>query len=160
MSISRRNFLRKTTMTGISAVATFSFANTVFGQSFGQKKNYRPEIFEVPAEAYNTVLEQISMKMFADFVNTDFVVNHPEHGRISVYLKEVEDLRPQAFKFNSKAGIECFNLIFVSQNNVELGQGTYMMEHAKLGSFELFIVPGIARRYGRNYCATINRLFP
>lgn len=161
MSISRRNFLRTSALSSLSAVAALSFANTGFGQAYSHTKKVRgPELFEVPAEAYNTVLDRISMKMFTDFVNTDFVVVHPQRGRIGMYLKEVEDLRPPAFKFNSKAGIECFNLIFVSQNNVELGQGTFMMEHAKLGNFELFIVPGIPRRYGRNYCATINRLYP
>jgi hypothetical protein len=161
MSISRRNFLRKTTMTGLSAVAALSFTNLAFGQSYGHtKKMGGPEIFEVPAEAYNTVLDKISMKMFKDFVNSTFVITHPQYGKMEVYLKEVEDLRPPAFKFNAKAGYECFNLILVSQNTVAFGQDTYTFEHAKLGTFELFIVPGTNQRYGRNYCATINRLYP
>jgi hypothetical protein len=160
MTISRRNFLRKTTMTGLSAVATLSLANLTFGQSFGNQKNFRPEIFEVPAEAYNTVLESISMQMFADFINSSFVVHHPELGKVDVYLKEVEDLRPQAFKNRPAKGIECFNLIFVNQSGTALPQGTYTMEHPKLGTFDLFLVPGINLRYGHNSGAVVNRLYP
>lgn len=160
MTISRRNFLRTTTLTSLSAVATLSFANLTFGQSFGQQKNFRPEIFEVPAEAYNSVLDRISRQMFLDFVNTTFVVYHAQKGRIEVYLKDVEDLRPQAFKNNATTGHECFNLIFVNQSGTALPQGTYTMEHPKLGTFDLFLVPGVNLRYGHNACATINRLFP
>jgi hypothetical protein len=147
-------------MTGLSAVATLSFANLALGQSFGSQKNYRPEIFEVPAEAYNSVLESISQKMFVDFINSTFVITHPELGKVSAYLKDVEDLRPPIFKTSPKKGLECFNLIFVNQSSVQFGQGTYQIEHEKLGTFDLFLVPGVNLRYGRNYGAVINRLYP
>lgn len=160
MTISRRNFLKKTTMTGISAVAAFSFAESVFGQSYGSKKNPRPEIFEVPAEAYDAVLYQLTMRTFVNAVNQTFVINHPDKGKMEVYLKEVEDLRPPAFINNKTTGSECFNLVFVSQSATVLPQGTYTMWHEKLGTFEIFLVPGGAQRYGRNYGAAFNRLYP
>jgi hypothetical protein len=160
MTISRRNFLRTTTMTSLSAVATLSFANLSLGQSFGNQKNYRPEIFEVPAEAYNSVLDKISREMFVGLINSTFAVHHGDKGKIDVYLKEVEDLRPPAFKNNPARGIECFNLVFVNQSGTAMPQGTHTFEHEKLGTFELFLVPGVNLRYGHNSGAIINRLYP
>jgi hypothetical protein len=160
MTISRRNFLMKTTMTGISAVAAFSFAESAFGQSYGYKKNPRPEFFEVPAEAYDAVLYSLNMRTFVGLINQTFVIYHPEKGKMEMYLKEVEDLRPPAFKNNTTTRSECFNLVFVSQSEIVLPQGTYMMGHDKLGMFDIFIVPGSAQRYGRNYGAAFNRLYP
>jgi hypothetical protein len=147
-------------MTGISAVATFSFASSVFGQSYRHTKPYQPELFEVPAEAYNSVFEKLNMQTFISFTNDTFIIYHPEHGEMEVYLKEVEDLRPPAFKNNAKSGHESFNLVFVSQSDIALPQGTYMMGHGKIGMFEIFIVPGLPQRYGRNYGAAFNRLYP
>jgi hypothetical protein len=160
MTISRRNFLRKTTMTSLSAVATLSLANLTLAQSFSSQKNIRPEIFEVPAEAYQAVLERISRQMFVDSINSNFVLYDQKQGKIQVYLKEVEDLRPVAFKNNPKSGHECFNLIFVNQSGTALPQGTYTVEHEKLGTFDLFLVPGVNQRYGHNLGAAVNRLFP
>jgi hypothetical protein len=159
MTISRRNFLRQGTLVSLSTIATLSAANLAFGQSFSKQKN-RPEIFQVPREVEYATLNNITRQMFADAVNSTFVITHPVHGRVETYLKEVEDLRPPAFKNNPTTGHESFNLIFVSQSGIEFSQGTYDMEHEKLGRFELFIVPGVSRRYGRNYGASINRLFP
>src|SRR5215203_4951963 len=108
MTLSRRNFLRTTTMTGLSAVATLGFANLALGQSFGNRKNHRPEIFEVPAEAYNSVLDKINRQMFVGLINSTFLVHYGDKGSLQVYLKDVEDLRPPAFKNNPSKGIECF----------------------------------------------------
>jgi hypothetical protein len=157
MSISRRNFLREGTLVGLSTIATLSLTNLTFGQSSGAKQS---GITAVPPEAYETTLDKLSRQMFASVVYTTFVINHPKYGRIETYLKSVEDLSPPVFKANAKAGIECFNLVFACQSNIELAQGSYNFEHDKFGKFELFIVPGTRQRYGRDYGAVINRLFP
>jgi hypothetical protein len=147
-------------MVSLSTIATLSLANLTFGQNYNQKRPTRPGIFEVPSEAQNTVLDKLTRAMFEKEVNNTFVVSHPVHGRVEMYLKRVEDLTPQIFKRQAKEGIECFNLIFACQSNIELGQATYTMENKGLGQFELFIVQGTKQRYGRDYGAVINRLFP
>jgi hypothetical protein len=159
MTISRRNFLRQGTLVSLSTIATLSVANLTFGQASGIKKP-DPEIFQLPPEVQSAALNNMTREMFVALVNSTFVITHPVHGKVETYLKDVEDLRPPAFKNNKATGHECFNLIFVNQSGVEFTQGTYAMEHAKLGKFDLFIVPGTSQRYGRNYGAVINRLFP
>src|SRR5689334_17787513 len=126
MSISRRNFLKTSALSSLSAVAALSFANTGFGQAYSHTKKVRgPELFEVPAEAYDAVLYQFTMRTFVGLINQTFVIYHPEKGKMEMYLKEVEDLRPPAFKNNTTTRSECFNLVFVSQSEILLPQGTY-----------------------------------
>jgi hypothetical protein len=157
MSITRRNFLREGTLVGLSTVATLSLANLTFGQLTEAKKS---GLTAVPLEAYNTTLDKLSRDMFASVVYSTFIINHPTAGRIETYLKSVEDFTPPIFKQVAKKGVECFNLVFACQSSVEFTQGTYTIEHEKFGRFELFIVPGTRQRYGRDYGAVINRLYP
>jgi hypothetical protein len=158
MTISRRNFLRNSSMVSLSTIATLSLADFSFGQSSGVKKPSSAGTFPVPHQT--TPLDKLTREMFAGVIGSTFVVTHPTHGRVDIYLKDVEDLSPEIFKSKAKYGIECFNLVFACQSSVELGQTTVTMDHEKFGSFDLLIVPGKAMRYGRDYSAIINRLFP
>ncbi|MEW6131196.1 MAG: hypothetical protein AB1757_29475 [Acidobacteriota bacterium] len=160
MTISRRNFIQKGSLVGISAVATFTLPSLAFGQSAGSKKPVSSGSGTVSEPSGNTTLDSLTRADFASVLPSTFIINHPTHGRIEVYLKDVEDLSPDIFKPHASKGIECFNLIFACQSTVELGQGTYQFEHEKLGTFELLIVPGKRLRYGRDYGAIINRLYP
>lgn len=157
MTISRRNFLREGTVAGLATIATVTLAGTGYGQSMGVKK---PSSGTTPIPHETTPLDNLTREMFASVVGSTFVVTHPIHGRVDMYLKDVEDLTPELFKSKAKFGIECFNLVFACQSSLELGQGTVVMDHDKLGNFELFIVPGKLMRYGMDYGALINRLFP
>ncbi len=158
MTISRRSFLRNSSLVSLSGLATLSLANFSFGQSSGVKKPSGSGTFPVPHET--TLLDKLTREMFASVIGSTFVVTHPTHGRVDMYLKDVEDLTPEIFKSKSKYGIECFNLVFACQSSVELGQETVQMEHEKFGKFDLFIVQGKLMRYGFDYGAVINRLFP
>lgn len=158
MTISRRNFLRNSSMVTLSGLATLSLAELTFGQTGVKKPGSGTTT--VPSQAYGSKLDKLTREMFVGVIGSTFVITHPEHGRVDVYLKDVEDLSPEIFKSKSKSGVECFNLVFANQSNVELGQVTVTMDHEKFGSFELFIVPGKQQRYGRDYGAVINRLFP
>jgi DNA-directed RNA polymerase subunit L len=160
MTTSRRNFLRQGTLLGLSTIATLSVANFTFGQSSNYRRPNGPGIFPVPEEVQYTTLDKLTRVMFANVLNSSFVIVHPVHGKVETYLKTVEDLSPPIFKMGAKHGIECFNLVFACQSDIEIHQGTYTLEHEKFGSFELFIVPGTRQRYGRDYNAIINRLFP
>lgn len=158
MTISRRNFLRNSSLVSLSTIATLSLADFGFAQSSGVKKPSGSGTYPVPHET--VPLDELTREMFASVVGSTFVVTHATHGRVYLYLKAVEDLAPEIFKSKSKEGIECFNLVFACQSSVELGQATVTMEHEQFGNFELFIVPGKEMRYGRDYGAVINRLFP
>jgi hypothetical protein len=59
----------------------------------------------------------------------------------------------------NQTGQECFSLLFQNGGGPGLPQGTYGFEHAALGSFALFLVPGGAdSNGGQSYVATVNRL--
>jgi hypothetical protein len=58
----------------------------------------------------------------------------------------------------SAAGGECFSLLFVGPLKRPLDQGTYTFAHAALGSFDMFIVPKPADRFGCYYEAVFNRI--
>lgn len=161
MTISRRNFLKNGSMVGFSAVTTLGLTNLVFGQSGGAKKpvNSGSSPVKPPEDGYST-LDSLTRESFQSVKSSTFIINHPTYGRIETFLKDVEDLTPTIFKPYASKGIECFNLIFASQSSFDLPQGTYQFEHEKLGRFELLIVPGQRLRYGRDYGAIINRLYP
>ncbi len=52
---------------------------------------------------------------------------------------------------------EAFALLFRGEANDRLNQGMYRMEHAALGTFDLFIVPVAQDQTGRYYEAVFNR---
>ncbi len=54
----------------------------------------------------------------------------------------------------------CFVLAFRGPAKPALVQKTYPFQHAQLGAFSLFIVPGSADATGRNYLAVINHVHP
>jgi hypothetical protein len=161
MTISRRNFLREGTLVGLSTIATLSLAKAAFGQ---ESISLRPRsgITPLPDDIVKEPLYKLTKALFTGLVYTTFTFNHPTRGKIETYLKSVEDLTPKIFQITAKAGsgIECFNLVFACQSDIELGQGTYTIDHTKIGRFDLFIVPGTKQRYGRDYGALINRLYP
>jgi hypothetical protein len=158
MSITRRSFISKTSLAGLSGIATLGLANLTFAQSAGAKKSSGLGTFPVPNET--TLLDKLTREKFAAVIGSNFAVTHPTLGRFDVFLKDVEDLTPQVFKSKVRAGIECFNLVFACQSKVSFRQETVTLEHEKLGRFDLFIVQGKEMRYGYDYGAIINRLAP
>lgn len=88
---------------------------------------------------------------------------YPESGRrISTRLTEVRDLPATAFmsKSNVTRAYEqaCFMIVLRGPGNQPLPQGGYRVEHARMGRFEIFLVPGAARSRARFYHAVFNRL--
>jgi hypothetical protein len=156
MTITRRSFLRDGTLVGLSTVAALSLSKLSFAQSAGTKSGTTA----IPREVFATPLYNLSRATCVELVYTKFSFTSAKHGTVETYLKSVEDLTPAIFKTKAKSGLECFNLVFACQSDIELEQGTYTVTHAKLGTFDLFVVPGAKQRYGRDYNAVINHLFP
>ena len=53
---------------------------------------------------------------------------------------------------------ESFSLIFTGRGNAKLPQETYTIQHPRLGSFPLFVVPIGSAGKGRSFQAIVNRL--
>jgi hypothetical protein len=53
---------------------------------------------------------------------------------------------------------ECFSAYFAGSKTLPLDQGTYVMHHRELGTFQLFIVPAGSGRKQHYYEALFNRI--
>lgn len=93
---------------------------------------------------------------FAAYLNSDFRI--VTNGRSETWLRLVlvEDFPiPEALRTSD----ECFRLLFAAPAETSLQQGTYDFDHAALGTFALFIVPGNPADGKRHYEAVFNRRF-
>jgi hypothetical protein len=101
------------------------------------------------------LLASYSKSAFSSYLNSIFRL-HTGYSSVDVTLVQVADMEPTVK--GTSAGGECFSLVFVG-GSVALAQGTYLVEHPALGSFQLFLVPGGPDKYGaQSYVAIINRL--
>jgi len=134
MSTSRRNFLKSGTLVALSAGVPLVSMKSVLGHD--------------PTGASSDLL---SMKSFADQINTYFTIHH---GRSKVSAKLVD---VKALPAPSAHG-EAFSLFFRGHNSRALKQNTYVIEHAKMGSFSFLLVPMRTSESAPLYEAVINRL--
>lgn len=135
MSISRRIFLKVSTIAAVAAGMSLKPSLSILGQ-------------DPPSDP----LSNYTRATFAQYVDSVFTI--VGSTSVEVTLTEVENTLPAN---ESASGRECFVLHFRG-GSTALGQNTYTIEHAALGTFSLFVVPGGADANGaRAYTATINR---
>lgn len=101
-------------------------------------------------------LDYYNKSTFEAYVNSDFRIF--SHGRRETWLRLVlvEDFPTRE---SITAPNECFRLLFSGAAESALSQGTYSFDHAALGSFPLFIVPGKPLDGRVHYEAVFNRRF-
>lgn len=97
--------------------------------------------------AANRSLAEVPFAALARLVQTRFPV-HSGAGRASTLVLE-EARRASARMDGGDSGLEVFSLIFSGNPACALEQGTYGFEHARLGRFEMFIVPVDRAQAGR-----------
>ena len=137
MSTSRRNFLKSSTMVALAAGVPLGVAKTAAFAAAG-------------SSAPDNVLTKAA---FESALNTKFHIN-ANRTKVSVKLVDIQDLGSGAI-----GDKEAFSLTFRGDNFTSLGQNTYVIEHARLGSFSFLLVP--MRRDHRDrpqYEAVVNRL--
>lgn len=98
--------------------------------------------------------------MFAQNLRTLFTFSHGGVRLTEMTLIGVNNLNPKGFKGNPNSSKECFSVVFLGPADLPLRQGTYRLTHSRLGTFDLFIVPGDSDRRSIRYGADINRLYP
>jgi hypothetical protein len=99
-------------------------------------------------------LANYTQATFTQYINSIFRLRG--FRTVDVTLEKVEDTLPA--QVSRDGGRESFVLHFRG-GSVELPQNTYTVEHAALGTFQLFLVPNGADQNGaQSYVATINRL--
>ncbi len=137
MSTSRRNFLKTGSLMALATGVPVGIAGQVVNAATGSS---------LSAAEY-----PLSKADFEAQLNTKFVINS-RRSKVPVKLVEVEDLGSMGTK-------EAFSLLFRGHTVRPLPQDTYVIEHARLGTFSFLLVPVMKNdERGSRYEAVINRL--
>lgn len=99
-------------------------------------------------------LRHLRLATYGPLVNSLFKIQHP-HQPLRAKLVEVVEYRPRG-RFE-EARREAFSLLFDVQRAELLVQGTYALEHHRLGTFSLFLVPVGRGEKGLFLEAIVNR---
>jgi hypothetical protein len=97
------------------------------------------------------MLKDWTHTLFANNLNTPFVLEHTQWGNVRVELIDVSDLRETPRQ-------SMFSLIFRGPSEQPLQQGLYPMTHATMGTESLFLVPIAREADGFRYEAVFNNL--
>ncbi len=139
MTTSRRNFLKNGTLGALAAGVSLGITETDFGRA------------ALSSTAPRLLLDRAA---FESQLRTDFLIGIT---KVSVRLIEVLNLGSKQGADGKK---EAFTLTFRGDNRSPLKQETYMIEHDRLGTFSLFLVPVVSRdKSAKYYEAVINRLY-
>ncbi len=142
MATSRRDFLKKGGLVALAAGVPLSLLSKVSGKEIKAR---------VAAEPL------LNKAAFMAQLNTEFRFHHGR-TKVPVKLVEVADL---VHRKGASPGKEGFALVFSGPRSLAMTQDTYCIEHEKLGSFSLLIVPiGTKDKGRRSYEAVLNRLYP
>jgi Domain of unknown function (DUF6916) len=160
MSISRRSFLETGSKVGLAAI----FSSQIYAIAFGQQKSSQQLGSgigaTIPKEVFDDPLYNITRAMFTENLRTKFTFSLGGVKLTDVTLIEVNDLNPPFVKSNGTTSRECFSVVFSGPRSLPLRQNTYAIEHARLGRFELLLVPGDPGKGPLHYGAVINRVYP
>ena len=162
MEITRRSFLRVASTISLSAMIPGTLAKVAMAQ-----KEHEEEIklgtglgFPIPKAALPDPLALITRAMYMQNIGSKFAFSLNRSHLADLTLYAVNDLNPSFVPDKPTSTRESFSLVFNGPPSPNLGQGTFAVQHPKLGNFSLFIVPGIHSGFYRHYEANINRVFP
>lgn len=146
-------------MIGMAALVRGGMAPLAFGQI---KQELGSGIGTViPKQVFADPLYNLTSAMFTENLKTKFGFSLGGVKLGYMVLIAVNNLNPPFVKNVVTNGKECFSLVFQGPRSLPLRQETYTIDHGKMGTFQLLVVPGDASNpSGRHYEAVINRLYP
>ena len=97
------------------------------------------------------MIEDLHRDTFSEQLNTKFRIHLADAESLELELVEATDC-------GSNARQERFSILFRGPADTYIAQGMYRIEHDKMGSFDLMIVPVRADKEGISYEAIFNRL--
>jgi hypothetical protein len=96
-------------------------------------------------------LRELDCKTFSDCLHSTFQIQIPGFDPVPVELTDVAER-------HDSPKLEQFSLIFHNAAGLHLQQAIYDMQHEKLGTVTLFLVPlGPREGHGMDYQAVFNR---
>lgn len=151
MNVTRRKFLRAGVVSSLFAGLALAPSKLIFGQKKPGKS--APPSDSTPVLNFDTAT-------FVPYVGSEFLLaaggrtTAARLERVSDFQQDMRDRRVATHDG------QCFSLVFSapSPKRAEPRQGIYRVDHAALGRFSLFLVPGPARDGSVTYEAVINRL--
>ena|SRR5690349_11441513 len=137
---SRRKFLKQGTLGALAAGVTLGLGDKVSGRTAWAGSNGMPGL---------------NRAAFASQLHTMFLINNGTK-KVELELIEVANLGTKRTVLGQR---EAFALVLRGSNGASLEQGTYAIEHEKLGFFSFLMVPiGLRNDKSRYYEININRL--
>ena len=158
MNVTRHKFLRAGSVCALLAGLGLDSSKLVFGQSKGRSPGHKG--YDIPYESKTDRVFYFNRETFAPHVGTDFrLYQKGARKGYGLRLEQVFDNQAQlkSRRLAAHDG-ECFSLYFRGPASADLPQATYRLEHASLGTFSLFLVPGRAESGVVLYEAVINHL--
>jgi hypothetical protein len=97
-------------------------------------------------------IRELNAQTFSECLHSTFQIQVPGFGPVPVELTDVVER-------NDSPKLEQFSLIFHNAAGLHLQQAIYEMQHEKLGTVTLFLVPlGPHEGVGMDYQAIFNRI--
>jgi hypothetical protein len=140
MGTSRRDFIKKGSLVALVAGVPLSLVERTAASETA-----------MPSVAFG-----LNKAAFLAQLNSTFLINEGA-SKVAVRLVDVTDLPRRG----ANARKEAFSLLFKGDKATALKQGTYLIEHEKLGLFSFLVVPIMSKdKRALHYEAIINRLHP
>lgn len=146
MKFSRRHFI---TLGGATAAGILGFGSF----AVGQKKFFFAD--DLPAEMLADPLFGYTANDFRQYLGTEFSLM-TESGAVTAVLTSVKSSVVSRNKTARNKKAECFTLSFDLPSDAP--QATYTVFHPRLGTFDLFLVPGRSNTAESRLHAVVNRI--
>src|ERR1700742_2333613 len=124
MNISRRKFIRRSSVLSVAALLPVTAASAAVAGSLSK----------TVGKTANERLSSLTRNSFAQHLDTTFEVHVSALDIQSLQLVKVSERQ------RYKEG-EGFELLFLGQKAQQFPQGTYMIQHGEMGSLPVFLVP-------------------
>ncbi len=102
------------------------------------------------------MLKEVTVSVFEECVGSAFRIHADSGGPIDATLIEATPMGSRSDGSGAVAQRDAFSIVFRSPAEPVLPQKIYTLEHAKLGRFELFLVPIGPDESGMRYEAVFN----
>src|SRR2546425_509055 len=90
-----------------------------------------------------------TIETFSELLNSKFQMHYGDSDKVELELLSVNDVGSTPRQIQ-------FSLVFLAPENAPLSQGIYRLDHEKLSTFNLFLVPIGKDKQGVQYEAIIN----
>ena len=169
MSIARRTFLKKATMTTLSAGLALGTAHLIFGQRVTKGDNTAPrratgdgENFPVPIEAEQEALFYFRPSTFTPYVGDIFQVPNALGEMIELKLTGVSEYKMKAatrIATRKARQPQSFSLSFIAAKPLPSFTSIHQVSHPALGKFDLFLTSHETEDGMFIYEATFNHIW-